>query len=515
MEEAIKIRKVFPLDGGNNAYPFIRIMVLGPPLNYPRCFDSYFHYGIEVMVSSEEVAGSLEEWAKDVESRRLKQVESAALERKEKLLDAAGAVEDEMAFGKTIVKPLRSALMRKKTVENEELVEISDVSSKKSEEAVSYLNPLESAFKRPSLASSNCTSKTSDDEEQSISSNLPTNLQPTSHVPTAFSATLSQTSGHHLAAEVRNILLTQAEYQKQATNHAVSSAVSSRRHSPSLEESQPISSSINNGINSGPAVLQTPSNTVAQSIPMSGPVASSTTRFRGIEDVSRMSRNYANIKVQESNAKGVQVNKQQLMQAQRRKLRWHALVDSGMGRLGFKEIDGSYASALQSIKSTTALEMDKDSPIEFFGMCTHMAEAIEGSEYTQAQMDKFVSLLNQVRKEGISVPTISTDNSSALLTTSLKHFSPEILSQANVDTRGYVRCGGAIYGQRAAFKELRAVSTLSARVRHVAIMNPGDSVGYDRAYVAMQKTRIATISIGFADGYPRELGNGIGKVSIR
>jgi alanine racemase len=54
-----------------------------------------------------------------------------------------------------------------------------------------------------------------------------------------------------------------------------------------------------------------------------------------------------------------------------------------------------------------------------------------------------------------------------------------------------------------------------ASVRHVAILKKGESVGYDRAYVAATSVRIATLTIGFADGYPRELGNGVGKVSIR
>ena len=40
-------------------------------------------------------------------------------------------------------------------------------------------------------------------------------------------------------------------------------------------------------------------------------------------------------------------------------------------------------------------------------------------------------------------------------------------------------------------------------------------MGYDRAYIAPTDVRIATLTIGFADGYPRELGNGVGKVSIR
>jgi alanine racemase len=144
------------------------------------------------------------------------------------------------------------------------------------------------------------------------------------------------------------------------------------------------------------------------------------------------------------------------------------------------------------------------------------SDARDLSDYTNSQITKFATLLKRVRAAGISVPTASTDNSAALLTTSLKHFDPvQMLSQPGADTRGYVRTGGAIYGQRPAFKQLQAVSTLLASVRHVAVRRKGDSVGYDRAYVAPYDVRIATLTIGFADGYPRELGNGVGKVQIR
>mmetsp|Transcript_26013 Transcript_26013/g.42626 ORF Transcript_26013/g.42626 Transcript_26013/m.42626 type:complete len:233 (-) Transcript_26013:786-1484(-) len=149
-------------------------------------------------------------------------------------------------------------------------------------------------------------------------------------------------------------------------------------------------------------------------------------------------------------------------------------------------------------------------------MCTHMADANSNSTYTHSQIAKFKNLLKRVRAAGISVPTISTDNSAALLTTNLTHFdAKELLTQADADSRGFVRTGGAVYGQRPAFTQLRAVSTLMASVRHVAILKEGESVGYDRAYVARRSVRIATLTIGFADGYPRELGNGVGKVSIR
>lgn len=153
---------------------------------------------------------------------------------------------------------------------------------------------------------------------------------------------------------------------------------------------------------------------------------------------------------------------------------------------------------------------------EFYGMCTHLAEANSSSDYTHSQIGKFKGLLKRVRAAGISIPTVSTDNSAALLTTTLTHFdASEILSQPDAHTRGFVRIGGALYGQRPAFPQLRAVSTLKASVRHVAVLKKGESVGYDRAYIAPMDVRIATVTIGFADGYPRELGNGVGKVSIR
>merc|ERR1712238_253993 len=98
----------------------------------------------------------------------------------------------------------------------------------------------------------------------------------------------------------------------------------------------------------------------------------------------------------------------------------------------------------------------------------------------------------------------------------LAHFdSRELLAQTDADSRGFVRTGGAIYGQRPSFPQLRAVSTLMASVRHVGILKEGESVGYDRVYVALMNVRIATLTIAFADGYPRELGNGVGRVSIR
>jgi len=319
------------------------------------------------------------------------------------------------------------------------------------------------------------------------------------------------------------------------------------------------------------------SNPMSTTTPLLSPVTKKLEQFFcGIEDAARASRQrelrslrlsqvedeiggdavVATTDVVANHGNNNQQQQQQPLPQIRKKLRWHALVDSGMGRLGFKsEIDersadfvkqdpqhatrveigkaqhnfaeeglsdGSLSSGSEhsGIRDTVSVikelydaEVHEGAPIEFYGMCTHMADANSTSTYTHDQMERFRSLLHRVRSAGIAVPSISTDNSAALLTTSLTHFDPDAILAH--DTRGYVRCGGAIYGQRPAFRQLRAVSTLSATVKHVAIIKQGESVGYDRAYVAPLDVRIATLTVGFADGYPRELGNGVGKVSIR
>ena len=63
----------------------IRILVLGPPVGFPRCFDDYYHHGIECMVSGPEVASALKEWASNHTERKLNEIERIANETKEAL----------------------------------------------------------------------------------------------------------------------------------------------------------------------------------------------------------------------------------------------------------------------------------------------------------------------------------------------------------------------------------------------------------------------------------------------
>jgi len=552
----------------------VRILVLGPPVGFPRCFDDYYHHNIEVMISGPEVAKALLEWVVNKNERMRKQVERAAAEAKELILSDQH-LHTANGNGAGVVAPAAAAVTKPRFLETMD----SNISAGDG-----------------STGGADNTSTASSTRSGQSSSGGGAGQQQQYHPP---SATLSNVTGHDLAKEVREILRNQklaAESQqlqqrsqppsRKASGGVVASGgettVSTAPSSTVVSASSSQELLVNGKDTSVTCTTTTTTATLASTSSSANLPASTTTSgtgvrvFAGIEEAAKYSRTrqkaiasgvfYECGEDEDENDSGdaKSTNNQQtsrnggapsrpsdeagdsvgavnsnaptksriptntnrnalpLMGPPKKRLRWHALVDSGMGRLGFrtdpvsKEEQGKRRDSVEILKELVDLEVTLDCPIEFYGMCTHMADANSNSTYTHSQIAKFKNLLKRVRAAGISVPTISTDNSAALLTTNLTHFdAKELLTQADADSRGFVRTGGAVYGQRPAFTQLRAVSTLMASVRHVAILKEGESVGYDRAYVARRSVRIATLTIGFADGYPRELGNGVGKVSIR
>jgi len=558
----------------------IRILVLGPPVGFPRCFDDYYHYDIEAMISGPEVATALYEWVSNTDERKRLQVERAANELKKKIL-----LEPPSA-------PKAAAAAAFK--------------ANAREQANGNANETEGADNHSTASSSGRSSTKS-----SRSGVGQQQLQP--QIP---SATLTNVTGSDLAKEVREILKNQklaAETQKQQQQqeHMEQLQLQQQQQQQLQQQQQgkanghggpaPIggeSASSSSSVDGGNAATTTTTTTGASALAAAFSAGSKkdaggeTLRlFAGLEETARNSRIRQKVMASEvfhdrgddddddddeedsdlrtdrttgdhsrqnhdrdddgpgdggDASAGVPTTKPstttntpgrsssrvtaganpQAAIPTKKRLRWHALVDSGMGRLGFKtdppvskDDRGERQDTVEILKELVDLESTPDCPIDFHGMCTHMADASNAtSTFTDSQMDRFKTLLERVRAAGISVPTISTDNSAALLTTNLTHFTAnakELLAQTDADSRGFVRTGGAIYGQRPSFSQLRAVSTLTASVRHVATLREGESVGYDRAYVATTSVRIATLTIGFADGYPRDLGNGVGRVSIR
>ena len=150
--------------------------------------------------------------------------------------------------------------------------------------------------------------------------------------------------------------------------------------------------------------------------------------------------------------------------------------------------------------------------LRFVGLCTHVADATANTHrYTQRQFGRFRDIVYALREKGVDVPMVHVENSETLLS---ELVGPERMRQLlGPTTGGFCRVGGALYGQRH-HDVLKPVLSLKAQVRHVHKLEKGMTVGYDRSWIAPEDCLIATLSCGFADGYPRSLSNR-GVVSIR
>ena len=118
--------------------------------------------------------------------------------------------------------------------------------------------------------------------------------------------------------------------------------------------------------------------------------------------------------------------------------------------------------------------------------------------FTREQIRRFYALTAALAAQGISLPKLHLQSSYGLLN------YPELRCD-------YARVGLALYGAAegtaARSLGLRPVLSLRARVASVRDVAKGESVGYDRAFTARRKSRIAVLPIGYADGYPRALSN--------
>jgi len=101
----------------------------------------------------------------------------------------------------------------------------------------------------------------------------------------------------------------------------------------------------------------------------------------------------------------------------------------------------------------------------------------------------------------------------------LRHIANSAAIVRHPDLRmDMVRLGIGLYGVDSADShqlDLREVSTLKSTIAQIKHLREGETVGYNRRGIAGQDTVIATVRIGYADGYPRRLGNGVGKMWVK
>jgi Alr-MurF fusion protein len=174
----------------------------------------------------------------------------------------------------------------------------------------------------------------------------------------------------------------------------------------------------------------------------------------------------------------------------------HLKLDTGMHRLGFEEKD--LELLLQKIAGT--------SPVHIASIFTHLAAADEAvhNSFTQSQLEKFNRMTDRL-EQTLGYKTIRhAVNSAGILRFPEAHM-------------GMVRLGVGLYGVEAnglRQEELQTVGTLKTIISQIKKVEAGESIGYSRKGMAEKPTTIATIAIGYADGYDRGFSNGKGKVLI-
>ena len=182
-------------------------------------------------------------------------------------------------------------------------------------------------------------------------------------------------------------------------------------------------------------------------------------------------------------------------------IRIHIALDTGMGRIGIRP-DDEGLSFVRKAMNTPGVIVE--------GMFTHFAKADEEDPApTRRQIELYTGFINRIQRElGLMIPLCHCSNSAGIIE----------FPEANMNM---VRAGITLYGlwpssevSRTAVP-LRPVMTLYSRIVYVKEAGPGLSVSYGGTYTTTaEKTRIATIPVGYGDGYPRSL-SGKGYVLIR
>lgn len=183
----------------------------------------------------------------------------------------------------------------------------------------------------------------------------------------------------------------------------------------------------------------------------------------------------------------------------------HVKIDTGMSRLGFYFQDiNRDEDAVSQIKEVCTLP-----GLYPEGIFTHFAVSdggTAGDAFTMRQFGCFKEMIEALLREGISFEVRHCANSAAVFDYPLSHLD-------------LVRAGIVIYGLSPSEKlrtrpDLSPALSLRSVVSHVKTIKAGATISYGRDFTAKQDMKIATIPVGYADGYPRRLSPGGAQVLI-
>lgn len=170
----------------------------------------------------------------------------------------------------------------------------------------------------------------------------------------------------------------------------------------------------------------------------------------------------------------------------------HIKVDTGMSRIGVPA-DDTGLSIVKEIASYQELVIE--------GIFTHFARADEiDKKYAKLQLERFLHFTDECQAQGVTIAYRHCSNSAGILE----------FKEANMD---FVRAGITVYGLWPSDEVSRdsimltPAMTLKSSIVYIKTLEAGTQISYGGTYTTEKATRIATIPVGYADGYPRSLSN--------
>lgn len=173
------------------------------------------------------------------------------------------------------------------------------------------------------------------------------------------------------------------------------------------------------------------------------------------------------------------------------KARIHLAIDTGMGRLGFME--NEFAAALPLLSALPGIEIE--------GLATHFPSADEDPEFTRGQIARFTALRDAA---GIAFRWSHLCNSAGVL-----GFGA---AGGNLVRPGLMLYGAPPSGEQKS--DLRPALAWRARITLVRDLPAGTGVSYGRSFVTAAPTKVATLAVGYGDGYPRHLSGNDAEVLV-
>lgn len=175
----------------------------------------------------------------------------------------------------------------------------------------------------------------------------------------------------------------------------------------------------------------------------------------------------------------------------------HIEIETGMNRLGWNFADLHYLHEMLNVNT----------PFKIQSVFSHLASGEDKNENAFSLM-QYQRLMEAAKAIETMVPYGF-----------MKHIANSAAMTGIPDMQlDMTRLGIGLYGisyNKNIAEKLRTVATLTTNVAQIKYLEAGETVGYNRAYMADKKAVIAVVRIGYADGFPRSLGNGIGFMMVK